>query len=143
MKYNITEEDEDIVEDFIERSMSNHIRSTRSEAQVKEDIRVGKLGEIAYKHYCGDDISEIDWEDRVQGDGLDFKRKDGTGIQVKTLNSDTKWCTFYDWKWDILVVFRLVGDTIELIGEFDRSYVKGIARESNWKGWYIDPEKCV
>lgn len=142
MKYNITEEDEDIVKDFIERSANNHIRYTRSIERVKEDIRVGKLGEIAYKRYCGDEISEIDWTGKPQGDGLDFKRKDGIGIQVKTINVDAKWCTFSDWKWDILVIYKMIGNEILLIGEFDREYIKGIARKSNWKGWYIDPTNC-
>ncbi len=140
--YKITQEDEDLIEDFIKRSAHSHMHYSRTLEQVKEDIRVGKLGEIAYKDYCGDSINGVDWKGLVQMDGLDFTHEDGRGIQVKTLNKDTTWCTFYDWKWDVIVVMRIVGGEIHLLGEFDKEYVKGIARKSNWKGWYFDPLKC-
>ena len=140
--YKITQEDENSIEDFIERSANSHMKYTRSIEQVKDDIRVGKSGEIAYKDYCGDSINEVDWKGLVQMDGLDFTHEDGRGIQVKTLNEDTKWCTFYDWKWDVIVAMRMIGGEIHLIGEFDKEYLKGIARKSNWKGWYFDPLNC-
>lgn len=138
--YEITQKDEDLVEDFIIRSAHAHMNGSRSLEQVKEDIRVGKLGEIAYKNYCGDSINEIDWKGHVQFDGLDFKHQNGKGIQVKTLNQNTTWCTFNDWQWDILVALRLIGNKIHLIGEYDKAYVTGIAKKSKWKGWYFYPE---
>ena len=140
--YKIKEVDEDLVKDFIQRAAETHMRSTRSVERVKEDIRVGKLGEIAYKDYRRDSINEVDWKDIVQLDGIDFTYSDGRGIQVKTLNSDSQWCTFYDWKWDVIVVMRMIGDTIHLIGEFNKEQIQGISRKSNWKGWYFDPKNC-
>ena len=140
--YKITQEDKNLVEDFIERSANSHMHYSRTLEQVKDDIRVGKLGEIAYKNHCKDSINGVDWKGLVQMDGLDFTHEDGRGIQVKTLNKDTTWCTFYDWKWDVLIVMRIIGDEIHLLGEFDKEYLKGIARKSNWKGWYFDPLNC-
>jgi hypothetical protein len=140
--YKITNEDENIVEDFIKRSAHSHMRGSRSTEQVGLDIRVGKLGEIAYKDHCKDSINEIDWKGIVQLDGLDFTHTDGRGIQVKTLNRDTQWCTFYDWKWDVITVMRMIGDEIHLIGEYKKEHIKEIARKSNWKGWYFDPKNC-
>jgi hypothetical protein len=137
--YKIKVIDEVLVEDFIQRSAETHMRGSRSLDEVKEDIRVGKLGEIAYKDYCGESINEVDWKGVVQMDGLDFTHEDGRGIQVKTLREDTKWCTFYDWKWDSLVVLRMIGNEIHLLGEFDKEYLKRTARESKWKGWYFYP----
>lgn len=138
--YKITEVDEDLVDDFINRSAKDHRSNKRTLDEVKEDIRIGKLGEIAYKQYCGNSINEVDWKGVVQMDGLDFTHEDGRGIQVKTLREDTKWCTFYNWKWDVLVIMRMVGNSIHLLGEFDREYIKSNARKSNWSGWYINPE---
>lgn len=138
--YKITEADEDLVDDFIIRSAKDHRSNNRTIEEVSSDIRIGKLGEIAYKQYCGNSINGIDWKGIVQTDGLDFKHVDGRGIQVKTLREETKWCTFYDWKWDVLVVMRMIGNTIHLIGEFEKEYVKTVARKSNWNGWYINPE---
>jgi hypothetical protein len=138
--YKITEVDEDLVDDFIDRSAKDHRSNNRTLDEVKEDIRIGKLGEIAYKQYCGNSINEIDWKGIVQMDGLDFTHEDGRGIQVKTMREDTKWCTFYNWKWDVLVVMRMIGNSIHLIGEFDKEYIKANARKSNWNGWYINPE---
>lgn len=140
--YKIKEVDENLVKDFIQRSANTHMRGSRSIEQVKQDIRIGKLGEIAYKNHCEDSINGVDWKGLVQMDGLDFTHEDGRGIQVKTLNKDTLWCTFYDWRWDVLVVMRMIGEEIHLIGEFDKEYLKGIARKSNWKGWYFDPLNC-
>ena len=138
--YKITEDDEAIVDDFIQRSAKDHMQRTRTFAELKEDIRIGKLGEIAYKDYCGESINEVDWKGVVQTDGLDFKHEDGRGIQVKTLNTNTKWCAFPDWKWDVLVVLRENNGSIHMIGEFEKEYVKTKAKKSNWSGWYIDPE---
>jgi hypothetical protein len=39
-------------------------------------------------------------------------------------------------------VLKMKGDLIELIGEFDLEFLKGIAKKSNFKGWYIDPYNC-
>lgn len=138
--YKVKEKDEDLVEDFIRRAAETHMRGSRTLEEVKDDIRVGKLGEIAYKDYCGDSINEVDWKGLVQLDGLDFTHEDGRGIQVKTLREDTKWCTFYDWKWDILVSLRIVGNEIHLLGEFDKEYLQRVAKSSKWKGWYFYPE---
>jgi hypothetical protein len=140
--YKVTEVDEDLVDDFIQRAANNHRAEGRDINKIEDNIRTGKLGEIAYKSYCGDSINEVDWSGVVQMDGLDFKRTDGTGIQVKTLNADTTWCSFPNWKWDVLVVMRLVGNEVHLLGEFEREYIKGIARKSNWSGWYFNPENC-
>ena len=142
VKYKIKEEDEDLVEEFINRSLNDHMRFTRDESTLKNHIRIGKLGEIAYKAYAGDSISEIDWKPIPQS-GPDFRSIDGTGIQVKTITEDSKWCTFYNWNFDTLAVLRMNGDLIELVGEFDLEFLKGIAKKSNFKGWYIDPVKCV
>jgi hypothetical protein len=142
MKYTITNEDEDLVEDFIQRAYQYHIRSKRSEDEVKEDIRIGKLGEIAYKAYVGNDANEIDWSGIPQGTGEDFVHLERGKIQVKTLREDSKWCTFYNWNFDELVVFRIVRDQVLLIGEFSKENLKNDARKSNWSGWYIDPENC-
>lgn len=142
VKYKIKEEDEDLVEEFINRSLNDHMRFTRDESTLKNNIRIGKLGEIAYKAYAGDNISEIDWKPIPQP-GPDFRSIEGTGIQVKTIAEDARWCSFYNWNFDTLVVLRMKGDLIELIGEFDLEFLKGIAKKSNFKGWYIDPVKCV
>lgn len=142
MKYQLTQTDINTLNEFIERSTRDHLSYGRTYDQIAEDIRVGKAGEIAYKHYCGSVISEIDWSGRVQTDGLDFRHQDGRGIQVKTLREDSKWCSFSDWKWDVLVVMREVGKEIHLIGEFDRPYLESVAKRSNWKGWYFDPTNC-
>jgi hypothetical protein len=140
--YKITKEDKNLIEDFIERSANSHIKYTRSTEQVKADIKVGKLGEIAYKNHYKDSINGVDWKGLVQMDGIDFTHIDGRGIQVKTLNRDTQWCTFYDWKWDVIAVMRIIGSEIHLIGEYNKEQIKKIARESNWKGWYFDPKNC-
>jgi hypothetical protein len=142
MKYQLTQTDKDTIEDFVTRSTTDHLSYGRTYDKIAEDIRVGKSGEVAYKNYCGSDISEIDWSGRVQTDGLDFKHQDGRGIQVKTLREDSKWCSFSDWKWDVLVVMREIGGEIHLIEEFEREYLQTRARKSNWKGWYFDPLNC-
>ncbi len=142
MKYQLTPTDTNTLNEFVERATRDHMSYGRTYDKIAEDIRVGKAGEIAYKHYCGSDISEIDWSGRVQTDGLDFRHQDGRGIQVKTLREDSKWCSFSDWKWDVLVVMREIGTEIHLIGEFDRPYLESKARPSNWKGWYFDPTNC-
>ncbi len=139
MKYLITSEDELLVSDFIERSAINHVRNNRTLDQVKEDIRIGKLGEIAYKHWYRDLISPIDWSGIPQGTSPDFRDTDGKGIQVKTMRSNTKWCSFYNWDFDRLAALRFVDGEIHLIKEFQRDQLKSIAKSSKWSGWYFYP----
>lgn len=138
-KYKITDTDLDLVEDFIERAAKDHIRRRRSEDEVKEDIRIGKLGEIAYWNYANPHCGPIDWSGICQGEGADFTHDDGTKVQVKTIREDSKWASFYNWNFDRLVIFRENGDEIELLKDLELEEVKSIARKSNWKGWYIDP----
>jgi len=139
MKYTITQEDEFIVSDFIERSLNQHIHKNRSEYQVREDLRIGKLGEIAYKHWHGDSISGIDWSGIPQGTSPDFRDNEGKGIQIKTMRSDTKWCSFYNWNFDQLVALRIVGNEIHLVSELSIYSLKTIAKSSKWSGWYFYP----
>lgn len=143
IEYKIKKEDLDLCTSFANRTASNHMRGERSHNQVVKDIIVGKLGEIAYKNYKGNAINDIDWSGVVQYDGLDFKSKEGKGIQVKTLNVDAKWATFNDWKWDLLVIQRLEGRAIKLIGEYEKDSIRSVARPSNWKGWYFNPKDVL
>jgi hypothetical protein len=138
-KYQYTEEDENLVEDFINRSIKDHIRERRSESEVREDIRIGKLGEIAYSHYAGPECGSVDWSGRPQDKAPDFIHTDGTRIQVKTIRSDANWASFYNWNFDRLVVFKENGGILTLLKDLDLDEVKSIARKSNWTGWYIDP----
>lgn len=144
MKYKVTEEDILLVEDFIQRAANNHFAFSRDYQEITENIRIGKLGEIAYKAYAGDEVGGVDWSGIPQGTSPDFFRKDGRGIQVKTLNHDTRWCSFYNWDFDELAVLRINSrvNEIRLIGVFERQFIKSIASKSKWRGWYIDPEKC-
>jgi hypothetical protein len=138
-KYKYTEQDEDLVEDFIERAIQSHMRERRSVSELKEDIRIGKLGEIAYWNYANPDCGEIDWSGRPQDQGADFTHTDGTKIQVKTIRSDAKWASFYNWNFDRLVVFKEDNGILTLLKDLEVEEVRSISRKSNWKGWYIDP----
>lgn len=138
-KYKYTESDEDLIEDFIERSVSTHIRDKRSIEDLREDIRIGKLGEIAYSHYAGPECGEIDWSGRPQDQGADFTHIDGTKIQVKTIRSNANWASFYNWNFDRLVVFKEESGVLTLLKDLDIDEVKTVCKKSNWTGWYIDP----
>jgi len=138
-KYQYTEHDENLVDEFIERSLKDHIRERRSESEAREDIRIGKLGELAYFYYAKPDCGEVDWSGRPQGQGADFTHDDGTRIQVKTIRPEAKWASFYNWNFDRLVVFREDRGELTLLKDLDAEEVKSIARKSNWTGWYIDP----
>lgn len=139
MKYTETKEDRLKIEEFIRLSAKNHRPNGRSIDQIKDDIRIGKLGEIAYKSWMGDLINDVDWSSVNQGTGEDFVNSKGKKIQVKTIRHDTKWCSFYNWNFDYLVCLRQIGSEIHFVSSLSKPQLKSKAIKSNWEGWYFYP----
>ena len=140
MKYTPTETDYDLVERFATTSAFNHFAGSRDYEGIVDDIVIGKLGEIAYKSWMGDDVSDPDLTFRENADpGWDFVDKNGIKIQVKTLRSSTKWVTFYNWNWDRLEIIRFDGQDFIHIRSVHREEVQKIARPSKFRGHYFKP----
>lgn len=144
-RYHPTLEDIKLATDFAEKYINDHIRGTRSVEVMKRDIVTGKLGEIAYKRYWGDSVSEIELSGTPQGSQSDFIRKDAEKsirVEIKTIERETKWCTFGNWNFDELVLFRLEDGVIYWINTYTYSTVKQKAKPSNFsRKWYFHPEE--
>jgi hypothetical protein len=130
---------------FAESFAEDHMRNGRDEKTLISNIAVGKLGEIAYKNYYGDAVSEVDWSGIPQGKEPDFiNKKFSTKIQIKTLNEDTKWCSFGSWNFDILVVFRMVKGEVHYINTYTNPILREKAKSSKFNnGWYFYPSDDV
>ncbi len=145
-RYHPTQEDIRIATSFAKKYINDHIRGTRSIEVMKRDIVMGKLGEIAYKKYWGDSVSEIELSGTPQGSQPDFIRKDSNSyqsirVEVKTIESETKWCTFGNWNFEELVLFRLEDGVLHWVNTYTRPILKEKAKPSNFsKKWYFDPE---
>ncbi len=143
-RYRPTEEDWQLAREFCERTMNDHIRGTRSLFELKENIILGKLGEIAYKKYWEEEVTEVDWSGTPQGKEPDFLKSEGPSqikVQIKTIEGNSKWATFYNWNFDILVLFRMKNGILHYIDTYTYPVLKERARQSNYnKGWYFDPE---
>lgn len=85
-------EDRARVEDFA-KNVAAHTYNRRgvSRAEQERDVRIGKLGEVAFaiflqrhgKRINGEDMFTV-WEGTMNVDKLDFRTKDGKTIDVKT-----------------------------------------------------------
>jgi hypothetical protein len=141
-RYRPTEEDFRLAREFSDRTSNDHIRGKRSESEVRGNIILGKLGEIAYKRYFEDEVSDVDWTGIPQGKEPDFVNlKFGTKIQIKTIDGTTKWCSFQNWNFDVLVLFRMMNGVLHYIDTYTCPVLKEKAKESNYgRYWYFYPE---
>jgi hypothetical protein len=147
-RYRPTDEDWKIARDFCERTINDHIRGKRSLFELRENIILGKLGEIAYKKYWEDDVNDVDLSGIPQGKEPDFlKKEEGTRdikVQIKTIEGTSKWVTFSNWNFDLLVVFQMKNGILHYIDTYTNPVLKEKARESNYsKGWYFDPTTSI
>ena len=111
----------------------------RSVKEVHSDIVIGKLGELAYKSWMGNEVSEVDLIVRKEEDpGWDFTKTDGTRVQVKTIRSGIKWVTLGNFYWEELVVIRYDKGNFELEHIKTKTEVNGIAKRSKFKGYYYE-----
>jgi len=143
-RYRPSEEDWQTSREFANKTMNDHIRGKRSESELKSNIILGKLGEIAYKNYWEDEVTDVDWTGIPQGKEPDFLKTVGNSklkVQVKTIEGTTKWATFSNWNFDILVLFQMKNGILHYIETYTYPMLKEKARESNFtKGWYFDPD---
>jgi hypothetical protein len=144
-RYYPTQEDIQKATSFAEKFISDHIRGTRSVEVMKRDMVIGKLGEIAYRRYWGDSVSEVEWSGIPQGSQPDFIRNSESDqpirVEIKTIEKETKWCTFGNWNFEELVLFRLEDGVIHWINTYTYPILKEKAKLSNFgKKWYFDPE---
>jgi hypothetical protein len=137
--YQPTREDYDRVKEFAIGTVKYHMKRKRTHDEIVSDIIVGKLGEVAYKNWMGDGVSEIDLEIRPEADpGWDFVKTDGTRVQIKTLRQGINWVSFNNWYWDELVAIRYNVNYFELEHIKTRSEINGIARPSKFRGFYYE-----
>jgi hypothetical protein len=137
--YQPTREDYDKVTEFAIESAKYHLKHKRTLDEIISDIIVGKLGEMAYKSWMGDGVSEIDLEVHPEADpGWDFVKTDGTRVQVKTIRQGINWVSFDNWYWEELVVIRYNVNYFQLEHIKTKSEVNGIARPSKFRGFYYE-----
>jgi hypothetical protein len=140
IKHTCSAKDFELAQNFANESYQNHRNHNRSIDQIKGDIILGKLGEMAYESIMKGSVSGIDLTPKKEADpGWDLVGDDGSKIQVKTLRQDVKWVTFYNWNWDILVIMRQI-DNMEfcLVRTLKKDEVKKIARPSKFRGFYFE-----
>jgi hypothetical protein len=139
LRYQPTEEDYDIVKSFALSSAKYHIKRKRTLDEVISDIIVGKLGEISYKSWMGDSVSETDLVAKTEHDpGWDFVKIDGTRVQVKTLRTGVNWVSFSNWNWDEIAVIRYHVNYFELEHIKTKKEVNAITKPSKFRGFYYE-----
>lgn len=137
--YQPTREDYNKVKTFAIESAKGHMKLKRTIDEIISDIIVGKLGEMAYKRWMGDEVSEIDLRVYSQSDpGWDFVKADGTRVQVKTLRSGVNWVSFNNWYWDELVVVRYHINYFQLEHIKTKTEINGITKRSKFRGYYYE-----
>jgi len=142
MKYLITNEDILAVSDFAKATYKFHMSHGRSDKEVFQNIVTGKLGEIAYKSFAGNEVSKVNLTPSEDPDpGWDFESKNGDRIQVKTVQSDYQWVSFGNYYWDRLVIIQINENSCTLLRDMHITEVKQIAEKSKFKGWYIPSYK--
>jgi hypothetical protein len=138
MIYKPTQEDLDVINNFVEGSYRYHHAYGRSGIDIKSDIFVGKLGELAF-HRLFPQSTAPNFEISVTADpGWDLMMN-GNRVQIKTIRSGSKWVSFNDWNWDELAVlsYEQFENTISFLHINTKSYLKQNAKKSNFRGWYF------
>jgi hypothetical protein len=92
--YKISKDDEVLAEQFVEKAWKNHDAHGRSEHQIKYNIRIGKLGEIAFQKMFPS-VTEINWDGNKYDPGYDFILG-ADKIDVKTLDNVGKDKVYYN-----------------------------------------------
>jgi hypothetical protein len=127
------------VKEFALESSKFHMNSNRNSKELVSDIIIGKLGELAFKHWMGNEISDVDLQPKIDPDpGWDFVKSDGTRIQVKTIRKGVNWVSFTNWYWEELAVIRYDKNLFELQHIKTKSEINGIAKSSKFRGFYYE-----
>ena len=134
-----TREQYDLIRQFAIDSSKYHARRKRTKEEVISDIIIGKLGELAYKTWMGNEVSEVDLSIREDPDpGWDFTKTDGTRVQVKTIRPNVNWVTFNNFYWEEMAVIRYHVNYFELVHIKTKSEINGITKPSKFRGYYYE-----
>jgi len=139
--YKVTEEEKREVDKFVEASWKNHLARGRTPDQVKNDIRIGKLGEVVFYQIAKgwyERISKPMFEVTTYGDGgKDFTVQQSRAsfldnIDVKTVDEGWKRRVYFkeNGAWNRISVIQLEGDVGKYLGSLHRNDLR-INRDQN------------
>ncbi len=145
MKVKITKEDKKKCMLFANLASKYHANFKRNDIQKKENIYIGKLGEVGFKKIFTEKISDINFEIKEEHDGgIDFFFIDSEmTIDVKTIDKEYKKRVYVKTKFQAdvyaLMYYNIEDNTATLLGFVKKELLnKNLVHDEKNNCYYVN-----